>query len=117
MSDHHDTGRHIPQHGPRSTGDLAFSVIIALGSLFLLSRLGEQTEWVGRVPLAKQPGFWPGLSLAGMTVCALVYLVGTWRAPGWRHRERGMLAEMGLWVRSAEFALWLMAYVFATPWA
>ncbi len=104
--------------GPlRRVGDLSFAAFLLLLSLVLLSQIGEQTRWIARVPLLSQPGFWPGLSLGGMVLFALVYLAGGWRDPERPARETGIIPELWLWLRSLEYAFWFMAYVFVVPLA
>lgn len=103
------------QHTERRAGDTTFGVICLLFALFLLSQMTSQTVWAPGQGFAAQPGFWPRLAVIGMTVLAAMNLYGSWRD---RRRDERFTAageEVLLWVRSLEFALWFMAYVFATP--
>jgi hypothetical protein len=101
----------------RKVGDLGFAAVLLVLSLVLLSQIGEQTRWIARVPLLAQPGFWPGLSLGSMVLFALVYITGSWRDPERPVRETGTVPELWFWLRSLEYALWFMAYVFIVPLA
>jgi hypothetical protein len=97
----------------RRPGDLLFAALFFLLGAFLLSQIGVQTTWVKKGALSSQPGFWPAVSLGGMTLFGLVYLIGAWRGRG--SREDRAVAEAGEWLRSLEYAGWFMAYVLATP--
>jgi hypothetical protein len=97
----------------RVAGDLAFAVTALVLSALLLSLLGRETQWIDGAGLAAQPSFWPALSLGGMTLFGLLYLLGS--LPGRHEREIAAGEELGTWLRSLEFAAWFMAYVFVTP--
>lgn len=95
----------------RRRGDLVFAVIFLLFSLFLLSRLGTQTQWIEGSKLFAQPAFWPAISLVGMSVFALLHFLGSW----WSPRIDGRWQEVGFWLRSLEYAGWFLLYVWLTP--
>lgn len=114
MSDAQRKAVHLPS-APRRPGDAVFAGFCLLVALFLLSQLGEQTKWANGAGLSAQPGFWPALSVGGMTFFAGAYLVGSLRDPSRTLRSTAIGEELRLWIRSLEFALWFMVYVFATP--
>ncbi len=95
----------------RQPGDLVFSIAFLILSLFLLSRLGAETQWVTGARLFSQPGFWPAISLAGMSMFAILHSIGSVMSL----RIPGRWQEVVLWVRSLEYALWFMAYVWLVP--
>lgn len=96
----------------RLGGDRYFAIAIVVLSVGLLAMIGEQTQWKAGSDLLKQPAFWPGLSLIGMTVCALLYLAQSLRA---RHYATWDRREALVWLRCLEFPLWFMVYVFLVP--
>ena len=65
--------------------------------------------------LLAQPGFWSALSVGGMAFFAALYLVSSLRDPLLTVRSTATGEELRLWIRSVEFAIWFMVYVFATP--
>lgn len=95
----------------RHPGDLIFAACFLLLSLFLLSRLGYETSWVGGTAWYAQPMLWPALSLAGMTAFALINVCGAVVSD----RREGRGREMLLWCRSTEYACWFMLYVWIVP--
>jgi hypothetical protein len=99
--------------GARWPGDLAFAALFFAFALFLLSRIGAETQWVQRSILFAQPRFWPAVGLCGMTFFGAIHLVGSWRSRG--VREDRAVQEIGLWLHSLEFAAWFMVYVLTTP--
>ena len=95
----------------RRRGDLVFAIIFLVFSAYLLSQLGEQVKWTKNGKLLAQPGFWPAVSLTGMTLFALLHLMGSALSP----RIYGRLKEIGLWLRSLEYAAWFLVYVWLVP--
>ena len=96
----------------RLGGDRYFAIAIVVLSVGLLAMIGEQTQWKPRTDFLKQPAFWPGLSLIGMSVCALLYLAQSLRSKRFASWDR---REALVWLRCLEFPLWFMAYVFLVP--
>ena len=92
-------------------GDLQFAVFFLAISILLISQLGAQTTWVGGTKFFAQPRFWPAISLIGMTCFALLYFLKS----AFSKRADNSLAEILVWVKSVEYALWFMAYVFIVP--
>ena len=95
----------------RRCGDLVFAVIFLMCSALLLSQIGEQVVWSKRGKFFAQPGFWPTVSLIGMTFFALLHLIGSALSP----RIDGRLKEVGLWLRSLEYVAWFLLYVWLVP--
>ena len=95
----------------RRPGDLVFAVLFLLLAIFLLTQLGDQTKWVKRTKFFAQPAFWPTVSLIGMALFAALHYLGSVLSP----KMPGRKAEVLLWLRSLEFALWFLAYVWITP--
>lgn len=95
----------------RRRGDFVFAVIFLIFSSYLLSQLGEQVQWSKRGKFFAQPGFWPAVSLVGMTFFALLHCMGSVLSP----RIEGRLAEVGFWLRSLEYVAWFLAYVWLVP--
>ncbi|MFV0383854.1 tripartite tricarboxylate transporter TctB family protein [Paracoccus sp. (in: a-proteobacteria)] len=99
----------------RRTGDTAFNAVCLLVSLFLFSQMWSQTTWAPGQIFAAQPGFWPRLAVIGMVLFSALNLYGSIRDPHADARLTALGEEVLLWLRSVEFGLWFMAYVFATP--
>jgi hypothetical protein len=102
----------------RRPGDLVFAVLFLALSLFLVSQLGSQTHWEKSVWEANKsvfarPAFWPTVALIGMTAMALLHWIGSVSSP----RIDGRWQEVGLWLRSLEYAAWFMVYVWVVPYA
>ncbi len=95
----------------RHPGDLVFAVAFLIISIFLLSRLGIETQWVKNTKLFAQPAFWPGVGVFGMSIFAVLYCIGSVFSP----RTHGRWEEVALWTRSIEYALWFMVYVWIVP--
>ncbi|MEM7208097.1 MAG: tripartite tricarboxylate transporter TctB family protein [Pseudomonadota bacterium] len=95
----------------RRAGDLVFAIAFLVVSLILLSQLGEEAKWVKRTKFFAQPAFWPTVSLIGMTLFALLHLVGS----AVSQKPGGRKPELLLWIRSLEYALWFLAYVWIVP--
>ena len=95
----------------RQPGDIVFAWIFLAFSLFLLSQLGSETTWKEGGRLAAQAPFWPTIAVWSMVVFSAFHLVGSMLSP----RVPGRWKEVGLWVRSFEYAMWFMVYVFSVP--
>ena len=95
----------------RRPGDLVFALLFLVLSVFLLSQIGTETKWIKGTKLFTQPMFWPAVSLIGMTFFAACHFLGAVLSP----KTGGRLKEVGFWIRSMEYALWFMAYVWIVP--
>lgn len=93
------------------SGDLVFAAVFLLLSVFLLAQFPDQIRWIKRSTLVAQPGFWPAVSLIGMVFFGALHLLTRLRFADLR-REWG---EVAIWLRSLEFAIWFMVYVFVVP--
>lgn len=92
---------------------MAFAWLALIASVFLLSRIMEQTEWRDGNALFAQPRFWPAVSLGGMAIFAALHLLGA----AFSERIEGRWREVGQWLASLEFAGWFIAYAAAVPHA
>lgn len=95
----------------RQPGDIYFAAFFLLVSVLLISQLGNETTWAKGTKFFAQPRFWPAVSLIGMTAFAALYFLKSIASQN-THDARG---EMVLWMKSLEYALWFMAYVFVVP--
>jgi hypothetical protein len=96
----------------RRPGDLVFAGAVFALALFLLTRIGAETQVVSGNHLFAQPRFWPAVSLAGMTLFAALHLVGS----AVSDRIPGRLAEVATWAAALEYAGWFLAYALVVPW-
>jgi hypothetical protein len=97
----------------RHSGDLVFAVAFLLVGVVLLSLLGEQTKYIDRMKLLRQPGFWPAVSLGGMVLFSALYAFQSWQQKQDSHANAG--PEVRLWFKPMEYGVWFMAYVFVVP--
>jgi hypothetical protein len=97
----------------RRPGDLVFACFFLTFSFFLLSQIMDQTEWRAGGKLFAQPRFWPAVSLSLMTLFAALHLISS----ACSERILGRWNEVGLWIRSLEFAGWFVVYAFVVPHA
>ncbi len=95
----------------RHPGDLAFAVAFLLLSVFLVSQLGEQAIWAKRTKFFAQPAFWPTISLSGMLLFAVLHCIGSLVSP----RTPGRGPEVIFWIRSLEYSIWFLIYVWIVP--
>jgi hypothetical protein len=102
-------------HPPHHRAEIVFAVVSFLVAVFLASQWSSQTEWAARQPWSRQPGLWPLIAIAGMLVFGIGELIATLLRNA-RNGGGDVVAEVGLWIRSAEYVLWFMAYVLAVPY-
>lgn len=95
----------------RRPGDMVFALLFLLFSLWILSQLNTQTTWSRDARLTAQAPLWPSIAVIGMSVFAFLHALSTALSP----RIPGRWKEIGLWVRSLEYALWFMVYVYSVP--
>ena len=95
----------------RRPGDIVFALAFLIFSIWLLSQLSAQTTWKPNGKLASQAPFWPAIAVGGMVLFASLHAIGSLLSP----RIPGRWAEIRLWFRSIEYALWFMAYVMLVP--
>ena len=77
----------------------------------MLSQLASEAKFSAKGSLVAQPAFWPAIGVIGMTVFAALHLASNYR----RGRLGADLEEAGVWLRSFEYLIWFMIYVFAVP--
>lgn len=92
-------------------GGLIFALIFLAAALFLLSQLGSETKFSPKGKLFAEPAFWPAVGVIGMSLFGTLHAFGEFRR---RSHSLG-LRETGIWLRSLEYLVWFMAYVFAAP--
>jgi len=95
----------------RRPADLVFSLLFLALCVFLAINLEEQTTWAKRTKFASQPAFWPYVSVGIMTFFAVLHLLSGLMSPA----IKGRWQEVAFWLRSFEYAIWFMAYVFIVP--
>lgn len=95
----------------RRPGDIVFAWIFLIFAAFLLSQLWDQTQLKRGGHLFAQPRFWPGVSLALMTLFAALHLIGS----AVSERIHGRWAEVWVWIKSLEYAGWFIAYAAIVP--
>lgn len=92
-------------------GGLIFALLFFATSLLLLWHLEAETKFSAKGQLAAQPAFWPAIGVVGMVVFGGLHTLGEWR----QRSARRDLGEFAVWLRSLEYLVWFMAYVFAVP--
>ncbi len=95
----------------RRPGDLVFALTFFAFSLFLLATIDGQVTWHKGTRFLAQPAFVPWAAVICMVVFGALHLLSSLLSP----RIMGRLSEMGFWLRSCEYAVWFMIYVFAVP--
>lgn len=95
-------------------GGLIFALMFLAAALLLLSQLGSQTKFSPKGNLVAEPAFWPAVGVFGMALFGAAHCIGEFRR---RSRNRGLreTRETGVWLRSLEYLIWFMVYVFAVP--
>jgi len=88
-----------------------FALFAAASALLLLFLLPVQTTWVDGSKLYEQPAFWPAISIVAMVVFAAGLV---WQAVRSKARP-GLKTEVWFWLRSLEFVIWFLAYVWLVP--
>lgn len=102
-------------HQPHTRAEIVFAVVSFGVALVLAALWSTETTWIDGQPWSRQPGLWPLIAVVGMLLFGAGELV-TCIARNLRKEGGSVLAELGLWARAAEYGLWFMAYVLATPW-
>ncbi|MFV8556474.1 tripartite tricarboxylate transporter TctB family protein [Sulfitobacter sp. SBS6] len=95
----------------RRPGDLFYSIISIVFSLFLAFNLRSETTWVPNTKLFAQPAFWPYAAVGTMVLFSTLHLVSSLVSP----KLEGRWQEVGFWLRSVEYAGWFMIYVIIVP--
>ena len=107
-----------PSTNPQATNpqaELMFMVLAFGLGVFLATELKGQVTWKSGAPLVKQPGFFSLVAISGMLLFGLFSLGFSVRNLIVSRRAEGtsLASELWFWMRSLEFALWFMGYVFA----
>lgn len=92
-------------------GSLLFALLFLILSLSLLSQLTSEAKFSANGSLVAQPAFWPAVGVIGMSLFGILHLATVYR----RGRLGADLKEACIWLRSLEYLIWFMAYVFAVP--
>ena len=107
-----------PQSPSRQPGDTLFALFMCGLSLVLLAQIGSQTKWIDGVNVIVQPRFWPGLSLAGMLVFSVGYLIQSLGKVGRGSHPNDRIwqpRELVNWLRTLEYAGYFLVYVIIVP--
>lgn len=95
----------------RRPGDIVFAWVFVVLSVFLLTQLDTQAPWNPKTKTFSQPAFWPTVAVISMTAFSAFHLLSSFLST----RLDGRWKEVWAWVRSIEYAGWLMAYVYLVP--
>lgn len=102
-------------HPPHHRAEIVFAVASFAVAMVLAVLWPWQTSWIDGQPWSRQPGLWPLIAVVGM----LVFGAGELVACLIRNARNGggdVPAELTLWARAVEYAVWFLVYVLATPW-
>jgi len=94
--------------------EIIFGALAFLSAIFLLSQIPAQTTWIDNTPFVSQPGFWPVISIAGMTLFGAAELWFSWQRNKNSQSEEIQL-EVLSWARGLEYLVWFMVYVWVVP--
>lgn len=96
----------------RTAGQVVFAIASFAISLFLLSQIGNQTEWNENArSIAAQPRLWPAIALVVMVISFALH----WWLMKVRRPNRLDWVEVRRWAEPLEYLVWFLAYVFAVP--
>jgi hypothetical protein len=95
----------------RRPGNFVFASLFLVLSLFLLSQIDSQTVWKSGTKFLSQPAFWPIISILCMTVFAALNWISAFVSP----KIEGRWKEVAFWLKSLEYIVWFMAYVYLVP--
>lgn len=96
----------------RKPGDIVFAFAFLIFSLFLLITMDGQLTWKDKLILGKQPALWPTIAVYGMVLFGALHLLSSAMSP----RILGRMAEVMFWVRSCEFVVWFIAYMYSVKY-
>ena len=88
-----------------------FAAIFLVFSIVLLVLIPDQTTWIKRTNFFSQPAFWPSVSIGLMVVFSSFHFLSTVISK----QGRGSWGEVFYWLKSFEYVMWFMAYVFLVP--
>ena len=95
----------------RRPGDIVFALLFLAFALFLLTQLGEQTKIVKRTKWYAQPSLWPTVAVYGMVIFGALHYISSILSP----RIPGRWREVLFWLRSLEYVVYFLIYVFVVP--
>lgn len=95
----------------RQRGQPLFALGFVAAAALLALSWPSQTVWTPNTQLFAQPGFWPGVAVAGM----LGFGLGHLRLMRRRLPKRKDWFEAMIWARALEYCAWFLAYVFLVP--
>ena len=101
-------------HPPHHRAEIVFAVVSFAIAGFLATQWSSQTTWIDGQAISRQPGLWSLIAIVGMLLFGAGELVACIRR-NMRNGGGDVKAELGLWLRSAEYVAWFMAYVWMTP--
>lgn len=93
------------------SGELLFVAVFLLFSLFLLWSAPDQVKWFKRTKWASQPSLWSLIGIVGMVGFGAAHFATRARISDLKRDWD----EARIWVRSVEYAVWFMAYVWLVP--
>lgn len=99
-----------PQNNNPRDGSTLFIALFLLFVIFLLSQISAETRYSANGKLFAQPRFWPAVGITGMALFGLTHLLNR---SHWQFHNS--IKEITVWLRSVEYLLWFMAYVFIVP--
>lgn len=96
----------------RVSGQVVFVIFGFLASVFLISQIGNQTEWnPGARNIAAQPRLWPAIALGVMVAGFGLH----WRQMRRRRPNALDWIEVRRWAEPLEFLGWFLLYVLVVP--
>ncbi|MGK0229361.1 MAG: hypothetical protein ACI9US_002033 [Gammaproteobacteria bacterium] len=100
-----------PTEKPSQSGQVLFSILTVLASVFLLTQLSVETKFSSGKQLFSQPRFWPGVAVFGMLFFGVGHLLTVIHL-----KHEGTLGELVVWLKALEYLAWFMVYVVVVPY-
>ena len=100
----------------QKNGEIVFSAFLLIIALLLLALIGQQTSYIKGMAFVSQPRFWPGLCLFGFALFSAVHFFNVFKTFDSATQKQATLDEVRNWVSPLEYAIYFMAYVYATQW-
>jgi hypothetical protein len=96
----------------RQPGDIVFASAFLIFALFLYFTMDTQLRWKDKLILGKQPALWPTIAVYGMLVFGFFH----WLSSALSERIHGRLVELSFWLRSCEYAVWFLVYMYGVKY-